>query len=160
MAMQQVSPTTYGEMDLVEINGKSYNQSDFRAQVQVAFSTPGDTTTWAAILVQTPAAAGVPGGYIFTLSPDGHWELQYVASDKTIPIEAQGLVTIDPHAPAIMTVIVLNDELYASIDGTEVTSHIDDLGAIPNDIGLIVERQNAAPSSLVQFSDLELDQSG
>lgn len=160
VVMQQISSTAYGEMDLTKVNGISYNQTNFRVQVQVAFQNPGDTTTWASLLVQTPAAVGVPGGYIFTLSPDGHWEIQYIVFYKSITIVAQNSVTIVPRQLVKMTVIVQSSELYAFVNDQQVTSNADDLGNVPSDVGLIIERQNAAPSSLVQFSNFELDRAG
>src|ERR1019366_157965 len=70
--MQQTTSTAYAEMDLTNVKSGSYTLTHFRVQTRVAFQSPGDTSTWAALLVQTPATHGAPGGYIFTVSPDGH----------------------------------------------------------------------------------------
>ncbi len=155
--MQQTTSKVYAEMDLTKVKNGSYNQTNFRMQANVAFQSPGDTSTWAALLVQTPATAGTPGGYIFAVSPDGHCELQYIETDQTIPVEAQASVNIDPHRLVQMMVIVQGGELYTYVNGQQVFAHIDNLGASPSDVSLMVERQNAGPSSLIEFSNFELD---
>lgn len=160
MAMRQTA-STYGEMDLTGVNGGSYDQTDFRVQINVAFQR-GDTTTWAALLVQTPAAASVPGGYIFTLNPGGHCELQYVASNNDITIvpEPQPSLSIDPQQLISMTVIVQNNVLYAYVNNQQVFAHPDNLGTTASDVGLIVEGHGTPPSSFVEFSNFELDKAG
>ena len=155
--MQQTTSKVYAEMDLTKVKDASYNQNYFRMQTDIAFQNPGDTSTGAALLVQTPAAAGTPGGYIFAVSPDGHCELQYIETDQTIPVEAQASVNIDSHQLVQMIVIVQDDELYAYVNGQQVFSHTDNLGSSPSDVSLMVERQNAGPSSLIEFSNFELD---
>ena len=156
-AMQQTTSKVYAEMDLTKVKNGSYNQTNFRLQANVAFQSPGDTSTWAALLVQTPATAGTPGGYIFAVSPDGHCELQYIETGQSIPVEAQASVTIDPHQLVQLMMIVQDGKLYAYVNGQQVFAHVDNLGSSPSDVGLMVERQNAGPSSLIEFLNFELD---
>lgn len=159
-AMQQTTSTYYAEMDLMQVKGHSYGQINFRVQVAVAFQTPDDTSTWAALTVQSPANISVPGGYIVTLSPAGICELQQVVTSQSIPTIAQVSVNIDPHRLVKMMVTVQNGILYVFINNQQVISHADNLTASPSIVGLMVERQNVSPSSLVRFSNFELDEEG
>ena len=158
--MEQTVSTFYGEMDLMKVKGNRYDQTNFRVQVDIAFQNPNDPSTWAALTFQSPADVTVAGGYIFTLSPSGAWTLQQVVSGTNIPTVGQGTVSIDPHRVVHMEVIVQSGELFAFINGQQVTTLPDSLNTSPSVVGLLVERQNAAPSSLVEFSNFELDKVG
>lgn len=156
-AMQQTTDKVYAEMDLTKVKGGSYNLTHFRLQADAAFQSPDDTTTWAALLVQTPTVLGAPGGYIFAVSPDGHCVLQYVETDQSILIEARGSANFDPRRLVRMMVIVQDGVLYAYVNGQQVLTYPDNISSAQSNVSLMVERQNAGPSSLVEFSNFELD---
>lgn len=158
--MQQKTSSYYAEMDLIKVNGSYYNQTNFRVQDDIAFQDPNDPSTWAALTVQSPADIHVAGGYIFTLSPSGAWTLQQVVSAQSIPTVGQGSANINPHQVVHMMVIVRNNVLSAYINVQQVFTTPDSLSTSPSVVGLIVERQNAAPSALVEFSNFELDKAG
>jgi hypothetical protein len=158
--LEQTTSSYYAEVDLMKVKASSYDQTNFRVQVDVAFQNPNDPSTWAALTVQSPANINIAGGYIFTVSPTGAWVLQQVVSAQSIPPVGQGTVTINPQQVVQMRVIVQKDVLSAYINGKEVISIDDNLNTSPSIVGLMVERQNAAPSSLVEFSNFELDKVG
>jgi hypothetical protein len=158
--MEQTTSSYYAEMDLMKVKGSSYNQTNFRVQDDIAFQNPNDTSTWAALTVQSPADISIPGGYIFTLSPSGACVLQQVVSSQSIPTVGQASVNIDPRRIVQMMVVVQNGVLYAYINGKQVITIADNLNTSPSVVGLMVERQNAAPSSLVEFSNFELGKAG
>jgi hypothetical protein len=158
--MEQTTSSYYAEMDLMKVNGSSYNQNNFRVQDDIAFQNPNDPSTLAALTVQSPADISIPGGYIFTLSPSGYCTLQQVVSSQSLPLVGQASVTIDPHQKVHMMVIVQNNVLSAYINGKQVITVADNLSTSPSVIGLMVERERAAPSSLVEFSNFELDKAG
>ena len=158
-SMRQISSHTYAEMDLTQVKGGNYNQVHFQMLVQATFQNPADTSTWAAAMVQTPAAAGVPGGYIFTVSPTGDCQLQNVLSKQDIQIVERGSVTnFNPDKSFMISVIVQDGLLYGFVNGQQVLTHPDSLDASPRDVGLIVERQGVAPSSLVRFTNFKLEE--
>ena len=156
--MEQTTSNYYVEVDLLKVKGSVYNQTNFRVLVDIAFQNPNDPSTWAALTVQSPANPSIPGGYIFTLSPSGACTLQRVDTSQSIPTVGQKSVNIDPHQVVHMMVIVHNDVLYAYVNDNLVLTQTDTLSTSPNVVGLMVERQNAAPSALVQFSNFELDE--
>src|SRR5258706_3984313 len=49
LLMQRISPQYYADMELIEINHMTYNQTTFHVQVQVTFQNPGDTGTLAGL---------------------------------------------------------------------------------------------------------------
>ncbi len=158
--MEQTTSSYYAEVDLMKVQGSSYDQTNFLVQYDIAFQNPNDPSTWAAVTVQSPADINVAGGYIFTLSPSGAWTLQQVVSATNIPTVKQATVNIDPRQVVQMKVIVQNDILSAYINGQQVTTIPDNLSMSPSVVGLMVERQNLAPSSLVEFSNFDLDKVG
>lgn len=155
--MRQMSSNAYAEMDLKAVNNLPYDQTTFRTKVQVTFQDPTDTSTWAAVLVQTPQDPKLAGGYIFGLTAGGHWRLQLIASDSTIANLAEGQVVAAPSA--ILTVAVQSGQLVGSINQKPVVQWNDSLGANAQ-LGLLTELDNASPSAWVQYNAFELDQWG
>ena len=84
--------------------------------------------------------------------------LQDVKSNKNIANGSQNSVNIDPHQLIHMMVIVQGGELYAYVDNQQVLAQKDNLGISASDVSLMVEQQNATLSSLVEFSNFELDE--
>lgn len=158
LEMQQIAPHPYAEIDLASIHNTSYPQTVFHVQVQVRFQNSGDGSTSAAMLVQTPAPINAVGGYIFVLSPIGRWQLQYVQTQTAVPIVRSGFVSINAHQAVLLSVTVQNNVLQGFINNQQIVSQGDTLNPLPGDVGLLVEGSpTAVPSSLVLFSNFELD---
>lgn len=153
--MQRTSPQYYADMELVQVNNSTYNQTTFRVQVQVTFQNPSDTQTAAAILVQTPAQVNAVGGYLLVLNSTGNWQLQDVITGTNIPVVARGMVSINPNKPVLMTVVVKAGLLVGYINDQVVVWYNDDLNPSPGQVGL--EVQGPAPSSPIFYSNFELD---
>jgi hypothetical protein len=158
LLMQQTSSRYYAESNLDSVNNTFYSQIIFRACVQAQFQNPRDTNTWAAIIVQTPSTNGVAGGSIFALNPTGQWQLQQVASASSIPLIGSGTVAIQSSDPITLCVTVRNGLLSATINGQQVGQFANTPPSAPSVTGLMVQLPDAAPSSLVLFSNFELDQ--
>jgi hypothetical protein len=153
--MQRISAHYYADIELAEVNHRTYNQTTFRVQVDMTFQNPTATANFAGILVQTPAQTGVAGGYIFLLDSLGQWQLQSVVTGTTIPIVEQGNVQIHPDQPTTIAVAVQSGELVGYINQAPVVWYNDTLNPLPGRVDL--EVQEVAPSSLIFFSDFELD---
>jgi hypothetical protein len=157
LVMQQIG-TFYAEMDLQKVKNGYYNQTNFFVKVQVTFQNPSDTTTLAAIIVQTPTPVNQVGGLIFTLSSEGNWQLQDVEGPTTIPTVRHGMASnIDPHQSITMEVMVQNDVLEGLINGQLVTSYHDILDPSPGEVGLMLQSSSAPTLTTIQFSTFELD---
>lgn len=155
LLMQQTSSTKYGELDLTQVNGGAYSQTNSREQVQAVFQNTGDCSTWAAIIFQTPA--GSPGGYIFGVNPCGQWRLQQVITGTNIQRVAYGSVGFNASQPVTITVIVQNGGFTGYVNGQQVGTYNVGIPSGTNEAGLMVERDNASPSSWVLYSNFELD---
>ena len=155
LLMQRISPNSYADMELVQVNNAVYNQTTFRVQVQVTFQNPTDTGTFAAVLVQTPAQQNAVGGYIFTLNSEGQWQLQDVISGTNIPNVRSGEVSIDPSKPVTIAVGVRDGLLVGYINDQLIVSYNDNLNPLPGQVGLLVEGHS--PSSPIFYSNFELD---
>jgi hypothetical protein len=159
LLMEQAGTSYYAELDLLRVHNTTYNQAVFRVNVAVTFPDPHDPATWAALLVQTPQAQGVTGGYILRLNAQGIWELQVVKSGQTIPILQHGSVDIQPSQSTEIQITVNNGILHGSINNQVVVNQTEDLTGIPDPqaVSLIVERTGAA-SSPILFSNFKLYQ--
>ena len=159
LLMQQAGKSYYAELDLLRVNNATYNQKTFSTDVQVTFPHPQDTATWAALLVQTPQAQGVTGGYILRLNAQGAWELQVVKSGQSIPTLQHGYIDIQPSQPTKIQITVSNGTLDGKINDQAVVSQIEDVTGMPDPqaVSLIVERVGAA-SSPILFSNFKLYQ--
>ncbi len=157
LLMQQISHF-YAEVDLVQVNDRTYSQSTFRTHVQVTFPNPGDGMTFAALLVQTPTAVNAIGGYIFALNPAGGWQLQSVESATALAVVKEGNVPINPSQPSTLTVEVRNGMLHAAVNNQWVVASTDQLQPSPGAVGLMVERTGQSSSSPILFSNFELNQ--
>jgi hypothetical protein len=145
-------------VDLEQVQGRPYNQTNFLVKVQITFQNPRDTSTWAAVIVQTPLQRGASGGYVFALNPNGQWQLKNIVNGRDQPVK-QGMANINPQL-VTMTVRVQDHVLSSYINNKQVISYSGDpvnFNASSSEIGLVVERIPAAPSSFVQFSNFELD---
>ena len=153
--IRQATSTRFAETDLNAVNGTSYDQNTFRLQLQIAFPAPIDGATNAAIILRTPASGC--GGFIFTLAPSGHWGLQDILTCTNIPTVVSGTAGINPSQPTTVTIQGQNQALSVSINGAMVLSPYGDGANVLNGgVGLMVERPGGT-SSLVQYSNLELD---
>jgi hypothetical protein len=147
------------------VGGASYDQTTFRTQVQATFLTPSATTTYAALIVQTPQDPTKAGGYVFALAPNGRWRLQTVPPAARIYTIAEGTVklaagsTSGSATSAVLGVAVQQGLLTATVNGQPVVRWTDGLGPDAL-VGLMVERDEASPSAVVQFNAFELDQWG
>lgn len=153
LLMQQVSSTVYAEFDLAQVNGRSYSQYNFRALVKATFKNTGDCSTWAAMTFQSPSNSA--GGYIFGVTPCGQWRLQQVITATTIPVVASG--SVGGISQAVIAVVVQNGAFTGSINRQQVASFNVGAPGASTETGLLVERDNASPSSQVLFSNFELD---
>lgn len=152
LLMQQISSTVYAEFDLMQVNGTTYSQTNFRTQVQATFQNPNDCNTWAAMTFQSPPASA--GGYIFGVAACGQWRLQEVDSATNIPIKGNGRTSA---AQTVTITILVQDGVFiGSINGQQVISY--HVGNPPGEaeVGLLVELDNAAPSSEVLYSNFVL----
>lgn len=156
LLMQRVAGGFFPEMDLDNVNGTIYSQTKFRVQTQVTFQNPGDTSTSAALLVQTPQVINNFGGYICAVNPHGQWQLQEVRGAKDMPIIRSGTVSLDLAQPTTITVYVLNGNLYFAINGTWVVAALpDNLNPNPGAASLMVTNGGGASSAIV-FANFEL----
>jgi len=160
LLMQQTSASYYAELDLTQAGGGYYSQTNFRVQVDATFMNTSDTSTWAALLVQTPASQGAVGGFIFVLNPAGQWQLQQVITGTYIPIVASGSTSINPGQATNMMIVVQNGTLYGYINSNQVLAFNDSSTVSPALTSLMVERLRAAPSSYVLYTNYELDMWG
>ncbi len=155
--LQQTTAQSYAETDLKLVNNAPYDQTSFRASVLFTFESPSDAATYAAMIVQTPQDPKQAGGYIFAVGPTGRWRLQAISSQSVIVNVAEG--SVSAAASATMSVAVRNGQLTASLNGQPVVMWSDSLGA-NTELGLMVERDNASPSSVVRYNAFELDRWG
>jgi DNA-binding XRE family transcriptional regulator len=158
LLMQQTLPNYYAELDLDDVKGNTYNQSIFRVSVNITFQNPTDTATWASLLVQTPQAEGVAGGYILALNSTGQWQLQDTKSATNIPIVRQGSLSIHSSEPTMITIVVINKTFYAAINNHWVIDYPDTLNKSPAAVSFLVERPGDAHSSPILFSKFYIDQ--
>ncbi len=156
LLMQQVSSTKYAEFDLTQADEGSYNQTNFQVQVQASFQNTGDCSTWASIIFQTPTNS--PGGYIFGVTPCGQWRLQQVITGTDIPTVSSGSISFNASQPVTITVNVQNDTLTASINNQQALTYSVGSPSGTLEVGLMVQRDHAEPSSEVLFSNFELDE--
>ena len=112
----------------------------------------------ASLLVQTPQAQGVAGGYILALNPIGQWQLQDTKSATDIPVVRHGIIPIHSSQPITITIEVINKTLYASINDHWVIAYPDTLNASPAAVSFLVERPGEAHSSPILFSNFYIDQ--
>lgn len=156
LLMQRVAGDFLPEMDLDNANGTIYSQTKFLVQTQVTFQNPGDTSTSAALLVQTPQAISNFGGYICAVNPYGQWQLKEVRGAKDMPTILSGTVSLDLAHPTTITVYVLNGNLYFAINGTWVVASLpDNLNPNPRAVSLMVINDGGASSAIV-FANFEL----
>ena len=155
--MQQTLPNYYAELDLDDVRGNTYNQAVFRVSVTITFQNPTDTATMASLLVQTPQAQGVAGGYILALNPIGQWQLQDTKSATDIPVVRHGIIPIHSSQPTTITIEVINKILYASINNQWVIAYPDTLNESPAAVSFLVERPGKAHSSPILFSNFYID---
>lgn len=152
LLMQQISSTVYGEFDLMQVNGTTYSQTNFRTQVQATFQNTNDCNTWAAMTFQSPPASA--GGYIFGVTACGQWRLQEVDCSTCIPIRGTGRISA---AQAVTITILVQDGVFiGSINGQQVISYHVGTPPLEAEVGLLVELDNAAPSSEVLYSNFVL----
>jgi Ig-like domain from next to BRCA1 gene len=153
LEMQQLH-NYYAEDDLTSVNGNGYNQTNFRVQVQVTFPSPGDSNTWAALVIQSPQ--GSCGGLIFALNASGHWQLQNVRSCTSLPVVGSGTIGLDAGQATTVTIQVQNNVLLASINGLQVLSYNDSPNPSQALVGLMV-MSSTIPSTLIHYENFELD---
>ena len=168
LLIQQTSKSLYAEVDLLQVDGKSYDQTNFSTQAQLTFINPNDPAnpaTLAGLLVQSPAPTALAGGFTFLVNTSGQWQLRQWdegnASSASEHILESKYIALDPHRPIALQVRVQHGMLYGYINGSLVVSYRDDLPkpneSWPRQIGLVVERYLHAPSSQVLFSHFALD---
>ncbi len=153
--MRQATSTRFAEMDLNAVNGTTYDQNTFRLQVQISFPSPVDSSTMAAIILRTPATGC--GGFIFTLAPSGHWQLQNVVTCTNIPTVTSGTTSINASQLTSVVIQGQNKALSISINGkTVLPSYGDGSNILNGEVGLLVERPGGT-SSTVQYSNFILE---
>jgi hypothetical protein len=149
----------YAEVDLDRVNGGTYNQTDFGVYTQVSFQNTNDLNTSAGLIVQTPQAQGVAGGYILLIKADGDWILQQVIDGHTIPTVLSGTLSIDSSQVITLALIIQSGKLDALINHQLIINqYLEETSSFSGTmaVGLIVEHPIGA-SSPILFSNFELD---
>lgn len=166
LIMQQTRPGYYAELDLNQVNGRSYNQKTFRVQVQVIFLNPTDVTTGAALIVQTPTRPVSAGGYMFVLNSVGQWKLLYVMEATRTPTLEKGFMSIEPNLPTTLSISVRENIITGSINNSQAVNYnVNYEPLFGAAVGLMVIRPRilqpyGMPSSPVIFSNFQLDMWG
>jgi hypothetical protein len=144
---------TFPELDLLD----TYSQTSFQAQVQVLFTKPRDTSTYAAMIVQTPPTATPCGGYIIELKPSGEWLIQQVLPNCQYQLKLSQVITLPPGQPVTIKAVVSNGTLIASVNDHSL--QLDDpVSLTPGQgvTGLMVMGIGKSVSSEVRFSNFSL----
>ncbi|SRR5579884_688904 len=143
------STATLAEIDLEQVNGKSYSQARFDISIQVGFeAAQADSSTLAGLVVQTPQHG--KGGYILAMNNTGYWEL---VDNNASRRASHGLVTT-AHTFTI-EVKVEQGDLYCVIENQQVCKIADTLNTSSGVIGLVVYGYNP-PLPAVTFSNFSL----
>lgn len=155
LLMQQTTNKYVAELDLHAVNSKIYSQTTFSAKVDIIFQNRADHATIAGLLIQTPVAPNVYGGYYLGIKSSGYWAL--TRADNGMPL-ANGIAGVDPTKPITIGIMVEHGTLIGNINGHEVVTYDDSNASTQSTVlGLIVWRNNAKQSSQVLFSNFELD---
>ncbi len=152
LVMSQATNVSYAEIDLAEVNGTSYSQSEFDVRTSLQFEAPSDLETSGVLEIQTPASQQV-GGYFLSLSPSGHWEVQRFSSPYQYMTLASGQVVIDATQSLDLEIRVQQRQATFIINGHVVATIADPL--TDGVVGLMVQKPHAV-SSPVLFSNLSL----
>ncbi|HKF39035.1 MAG TPA: hypothetical protein VKB35_19215, partial [Ktedonobacteraceae bacterium] len=155
---------------LSQVDGKAFNLTKFRVQVQVTFLAPIDGNTTAAFDIQLAQPANAITGYDFELYPDSTlfngpaWAIEHIREggkndDKTGIDSGDHLTFVQSNVLTMATIaIVVQDNVFICyVNGMEVGSH--PLSSSLSAFGLMVARQHVGgySPSPVQLTQFELD---
>lgn len=148
LAMWQNTSENDAKVLLDQSGGDDANPS-YGVGVNVAFQRPGDTQTWAGVIVQSPSDSNVGGGYIFKITSAGQWQLQHILNTTFTAVIARGVVSVNPKRVGLRVAVPDNGKLYCYVNGKQVFSWRDGLDNPPGPIGLIVTRAHGMSSTIV-----------
>lgn len=175
LALAPVSQHQLAEIDLAKINGKDYSSelTDFEVSADVTQAIAvslglqeSRTDIWVGFNVQTPAPGYGCGGFIFEVSPLGHWKLEHVDACSHITVLQTGVFS--PPAPIFgpcdcsevkmhVTVSVQNGVLSGWVEGKKVVFVANSFvssAKMPSVIGLVAEYRtniNLSPTTFTNF---------
>lgn len=176
-ALSPVNQQQLAEIDLAKIDGKAYSSglADFDVSADltqaVAISLgfqETHTDIWAGFNVQTPAPGEGCGGFIFEVSPLGHWNLERVDSCDHITVMHTG--TFLPAAPSPgrgesqtvtmhLKVSVQNGMLTGWVGEKKLVSIPDPFApslTIPSVVGLVAQYRTNTSLSPTMFTHFRL----
>ncbi len=174
LTMREVSGGCYAGLTLDKVQNNTYRQDALWAQVAVRFVNVTDEKTLAALQIQIPRAAGLPGGFVLAINADGWWVLEQMMDNGAIMPLNIGEMSISPGQTVTLKLWVQNKTLFSYIDDQMVAQVPDDLNPSPGAIGLMVGKLGlkmsiklkvqepssllcTAPSSPVTYSKFQLD---
>ena len=176
-ALSPVSQTQLAEIDLAKVNGKDYSSgligfeisADLTQAIAVSLGfQESRTDIWGGFNVQTPAPGYGCGGFIFEVSPLGHWNLEHVDSCDHITVIHTGIFSPptpssgrgdSPTVTMHVKVTVQNGIFTGWVEEKSIVSIPDPFvpsPTIPSVVGLVAQYRTNTSLSPTMFTNFRL----